>query len=830
MAIYYVTEAGAGFADGSLGNEWSLTYFNNIDSLTGGDTVIFSGEFHDTVYPSSNGNPGANIVLDMTAATLFGDSVNFFAIQFATDQAYITITGPTIDSSLGTNQGVAVVFSQSATYQSHDIVLDSFYHVGDETVGMLMGIYIVYVYNLTVTNWHFDNCNGLMVGHSGGNLNHDILVRNCYVRSSINTLYQTDLFQIGDAWNVTIEGCYLNNRAPADQFNPSDNRRHNDVIQFTSTGHGNPYNIVIRWNWIELGTNGGDGSSSWVILQAMNAGPLGEPALLMYSNVFVGTGTDGNQGINVGQGFENLGGNYYFINNTIIRHLTPTFFPIAFAGNAGTVGNTAPLGAHDSYTGIVATLITTTDPGNLLSVSFVTNDATGSAVMGFYADSSGVPGARIASSAALPLIGGDGTVNTFPISSKPLITPGNYWIAISTSDEVDNLFHYGDPTDSYYNDSYVYNGTLPATFPAAGHNNHDYSGWATFSVSPSTGNLDSRNNAGTADQPDFNATDGAFFVNNSMVPLATDYNFFTNVYGVTNADTGPHGSLTADLGFTDYAGNDFSFLETSPLRGAGDPSVALIDPAMAFGLAPGCTWPGPKLVPRSPYWSIGAYEVPPLLIPPAIVIPRKRAALVVKRPPTVTQYNTSFLQYLNPAARKDKFFAALAESLDPLLADYLNKIPVNIIISALSGQPEEVLDFLAIYHFNVLVYDHNFTYSQKLALVQNAIRDKINAGTPAAIKQVMSVAFNYCDLLEWWQEDPTGLTVRPNTFKVKINDPLVDPVKVEKMVRSILKLKNVRSYFAGIYSYLTLPPATLYVQGNVALYDYEVIEYTPHYL
>jgi phage tail P2-like protein len=825
MATYYVTPDGAGTGDGSFGNEWNLGFFNTTNLPTGGDTVVFTGVFTGTVYPQcqGTGNGDGRLTLDMTGATLNDTtSGNNVGLQFSFDTAFVTVLGGAFGVDLGNNGGFGIMFGNSSSYEAHDITLDGFTHVGDETIGMLVGVYLPYVSNLVISNWHLDNCNGIVLGHSGANLNHDILISNCWVRTSINTLYQTDIIQIADAWNVTIEGCYLNNRAPADQNNPPDDKRHNDIIQFTSTGHGNPYNLVIRWNWIEMATVGGDGSQSWMILQAMNAGPSGEPALLCYGNVLIGTGTDGNQGINVGQGFENLGGNYFFVNNTVIRHAVPTFFPIAFAGNAGTVGNTAPAGADDTYSGIVGTLITTTNPGNLLSISFITNDATGSAVMGLYADSSGAPGTLIASSAALPLIAGDGTVNTFPIPSQPLIAPGNYWIAISTSETVGNLFHFGDPTDSYYNDFYVYNGTLPSTFPAAGSNNHDYSAWATFSVDPSTGNLDSRNNVGTADQPEFDSTDGAFFVNNSMVPIQTDYNFFVNVKGVTNADTGPHGSLTADPKFTDYANNDFSFLPESPLRGAGDPSVALIDPAMAFGLAPGCTWPGPALVPRSPYWSVGAYEVPPLLTPTRFEAPALKRA-----PASLVQRTTSFLQYLSPALRKDKFFVALAESLDPVLYDYLAKISVNIIISAVAGQPENVLDFLALYHFGVDTYDLNLSYSQKLALVQGAIKNKINKGTRAAIKDVVAVTFNYCDIVEWWQDNPVA---RPNTFKVVINDPLTDPVKVEKMVRAILKLKNVRSFFAGIFSYLTVPPGTVYAQGNVALYDYDVLFYPPRYL
>src|SRR5438876_8026463 len=137
--------------------------------------------------------------------------------------------------------------------------------------------------------------------------------------------------------------------------------------------------------------------------------------------------------------------------------------------------------------------------------------------------------------------------------------------------------------------------------------------------------------------------------------------------------------------------------------------------------------------------------------------------------------NTSFLAYLSPALRKDRFFAAQAKSLDPLLAEFLAQIPNAQILCSLAQQPENVLDFLALYHFRCDVYNLNFSYSQKLTFVQHAITDKISKGTPAAVKAMLSIAFSYAEVVEWWQDDPTGKTAVPNTFRIRIHDTLVDP-------------------------------------------------------
>ena len=196
------------------------------------------------------------------------------------------------------------------------------------------------------------------------------------------------------------------------------------------------------------------------------------------------------------------------------------------------------------------------------------------------------------------------------------------------------------------------------------------------------------------------------------------------------------------------------------------------------------------------------------------------------------QATTSFLYYLSPALQKDQFFQALAQTLDPLLQDYLKTIPVNQVLCRLDNQPPEVLDLLAVYHFATDGYDTDYEYGTKLTLVQNSIINKISKGTRAAIENLLSIAFaSSANIIEWWQDDPTGTTVEPNTFRIQI-DPgqLIDPTNIEKMTRLIIQMKNARSWLSGISSLSTAAKATLYLSGNVALYDAHVLPYTPKIL
>ena len=182
----------------------------------------------------------------------------------------------------------------------------------------------------------------------------------------------------------------------------------------------------------------------------------------------------------------------------------------------------------------------------------------------------------------------------------------------------------------------------------------------------------------------------------------------------------------------------------------------------------------------------------------------------------------SLLDYLTPALKNDRFFYCLALALDPLLADIRAQIQNNNILARLTEQSDATLDYLAHYHFNIDSYDDTYEHGVKLVLVQNAILNKIRKGTPSAVKGVLSIAFQYAEIIEWWQDDPTGTTVEPNTFRIQISDPLIDPNKVEAMIRTIMSMKNARSYFTGISSFSS-GTATQSIGCATAAYKYQIL-------
>ena len=172
--------------------------------------------------------------------------------------------------------------------------------------------------------------------------------------------------------------------------------------------------------------------------------------------------------------------------------------------------------------------------------------------------------------------------------------------------------------------------------------------------------------------------------------------------------------------------------------------------------------------------------------------------------------------------KNDQAFAAMAQALDPALRDVLAQIQNNQVICSLWTVPESIVDFLALYHFNTPFYDLTFPLFTKRNLVENTILNYLPFGTASAVRGLLSIAFNYAEIVEWWQDDPTGATVEPNTFRIQIADPLIDPAKVSEMVRLILVMKNVRSYFAGISSFST-GTAIQKIGVATGAYKYQVI-------
>lgn len=174
-----------------------------------------------------------------------------------------------------------------------------------------------------------------------------------------------------------------------------------------------------------------------------------------------------------------------------------------------------------------------------------------------------------------------------------------------------------------------------------------------------------------------------------------------------------------------------------------------------------------------------------------------------------TILDASLADFYSPPLANDQQFVALAAAMDPLLQQFVADLQKCIIYANLANQPEWLLDYIALYCWDVDYYDNTFPLATKIQLLLETIYRKSIKGTPFSIRHYLSLAFTSATIIEWFQEPQFGNPIgKPNTFRVQIADPLVDPVKVGNIIRLILAVKNARSYFGGIssMSFAPVPP------------------------
>jgi phage tail P2-like protein len=178
--------------------------------------------------------------------------------------------------------------------------------------------------------------------------------------------------------------------------------------------------------------------------------------------------------------------------------------------------------------------------------------------------------------------------------------------------------------------------------------------------------------------------------------------------------------------------------------------------------------------------------------------------------------------FYSPALKQDTAFMAISDALTPVLQDFAAQIQAKaIIFPNLANQPEAILDFIALYHFNVDAYDTTWPFPQKLASVQNVMLDKLTKGTAARVRSVVAQSgLKYAEVVEWWQTTPPG---PPYTFSVVIADPNPSEALINATVANIMKVKNVRSYFSGIGSIDTPSGVPVYVSVSAGEIGYEVV-------
>lgn len=321
MSNYYVTQSGAGAADGTVGNPWSVATYNSSGSApTAGDTVYFTGTITSTITLASSGtgNGASRVNFDFSGATLntANPAIN------VNGRDYANLLGGGLWSAGTFTPGCIVGARDAGAFEfiisfnnatSNDVTVSGFQDIlsANSATSYHSFMWTNHVTNLVVTQNYVKYCANFILGDKV--LSHDLTLSNNYVETNINTVGQSDIIFLGDAYNVTIEGNKFIHNTPGANIDG----RHNDIIQSYRNGGSDaayPTGWVIRYNWFESknASLNSDGNSSISQMESMD----GASALKVYGNVFVGIA-----GSTATNGFDVYGGvapTVYFYNNTFI--------------------------------------------------------------------------------------------------------------------------------------------------------------------------------------------------------------------------------------------------------------------------------------------------------------------------------------------------------------------------------------------------------------------------------------------------------------------------------------------------------------------------------
>lgn len=147
----------------------------------------------------------------------------------------------------------------------------------------------------------------------------------------------------------------------------------------------------------------------------------------------------------------------------------------------------------------------------------------------------------------------------------------------------------------------------------------------------------------------------------------------------------------------------------------------------------------------------------------------------------------SLLDILPPSLRNDPGIKSIAAAFDPEYRDISASMDQLLFYANLENLPEALVDLLA-FQKHVDFYDPTLPLYKKVELVKYADATHRRKGTPWAVDQVASAAFDDSVVSEWFEYG--GL---PYRFKVTTTDRMTDPERYDGIIRAINSVKNKRS-------------------------------------
>jgi phage tail P2-like protein len=153
----------------------------------------------------------------------------------------------------------------------------------------------------------------------------------------------------------------------------------------------------------------------------------------------------------------------------------------------------------------------------------------------------------------------------------------------------------------------------------------------------------------------------------------------------------------------------------------------------------------------------------------------------------------NLLELQSAYMKRDPTIRALCAALTPKLLELSSEAYMCLIYANIDNLDESILNGLA-WQWHIEFYDESLTIEKKRQLVKNAIRWHRLKGTPAAVEELTSVAFDESRVEEWFDYDGD-----PYNFRIVTTDRVTEPEKLQKLSEAINTVKNARSHLEGFF-------------------------------
>ena len=151
----------------------------------------------------------------------------------------------------------------------------------------------------------------------------------------------------------------------------------------------------------------------------------------------------------------------------------------------------------------------------------------------------------------------------------------------------------------------------------------------------------------------------------------------------------------------------------------------------------------------------------------------------------------------------------IVQAISGRLAQLGEQAELVLILPRLKKLPEEIVDELA-WQYHVDFYDVAADITKKRELVRKAIARHRYKGTPAAVEEVCSAAFDTAEVVEWYEYGG-----EPYHFRVRmVQESIPDETAMAEMVKAVNSAKNTRSWLDSLV-FCYRPKGTVCVAGAV---------------